>query len=381
MATYTFLIADLMTGEVLSDLDFSTFAWDEVYNRPGGFDATIGVRAPKVSRSLLRGMQRSVWATANSTVLFGGVLGPLEAKSDDNVLSLGGQGFLSLYRDGRRTIRSRLGMSHATGPLASDVQWSTAVDLFEVVEDLFAHAAAIGGAADFGLALRLNGPAGGGYSGRNLPGAIELTTEDKRDIADVLDELIDLEHGIDIALAFAWESTNVLKPTLELHWPSVGRATNYVLEADKNVTIIDWQEDPAGLANYVEASGAGEGDTMVRAVAQDTAARYPAGRYPLLERHLSHKTATSADYLRAIAQGNLTVSAIPRETLTLRVIDDASVPPGALRAGDFVTVAARDGIYELDGVWRVMAIRSRIEDGVLSRDVGLVPATFYDDLI
>jgi hypothetical protein len=380
-----YLIADVLSGEVRDSVPFSTLGYSEVLCRPGGWDATIGIRHPKARRSILDPGAVALWVADGSNVLFGGPLWPLGATIDEDggeFVTVGGQGFLSLYRDGRRTVRSRLGMSNATGTLSSDVVWPAGTDRFLVVEDLFAHAAAIGGAADLNLEVVRRGPLGAGLSGSLLDGELAITTTERRGIGELLEELADADDGIDFGFAYRWEGNNLLKPSLELYYPARGRRTGIVFEAGKNITILDWQLDAGPMANLIEGFGAGEGETMVRATSQDASLLAPTGAYPLLEGAVSIKNATAAAELRAATDGELARRRLPRQTLSVELIDTDDVPLGSFIAGDFIEVAATEGIYELDGTWRVVSLAPSFDDtGAVTVKVDLAQGESYEALL
>jgi hypothetical protein len=374
----TYLLANALTGAVIDEVPFSTFRFDEVLNRPGGWDATLGMRHAKAIRGNFEPGATSVWAIEGSTVLFGGILWVVGAATGRDTVRVGGQGFLSLYRDGRRSIRSRLGMTHATGPLPSDVRWASSVDLFDIVEDLFAHAAAIGGGADLGLTVSKRGPGALGIAGVGPNGDLELTTDERRPIGELLEQLSKATPGFDFGLSYAWASTNVLVPTLELYYPRRGRITGYVLDAGRNVAIVDWTRDAGTMTNYVEGFGAGEGDAMIRATSTDPSSLAPAGRFPLLEATVNAKPVVDRDYLRGLTAAELGRRNAGLETVKVRTLDSFDVPLGGFIAGDFVTLAATDGILELDGLWRIAGYTASFDsDGQAVADIDLAAAGIY----
>jgi hypothetical protein len=384
--TVEYLVADLLTGTVRDEVPFSSFGYDDVLNRPGGWTATLPIRHPKARRSLLEPGAVAVWVVDGDSVLNAGILWELGATIDENggeLVSLGGQGLLSAYREGRRTIRSRLGMTHAFGPLPSDVRWDDATDPFEVVEDLFGHTAAIAGAADLGIPIVRRGPGVSGYTGTTIDGTIELTTDERRSIYELLEELADVDGGIDFGLVYRWAGNNLLAADLELYWPSRGRVTGHVFEAGKNITILDWQVSASELANFVNGIGAGEGDSMLRVGALDGTNLYPAGLgYPLLESSVDAKQVTDSTILTDLAVGELKRTKTPRNTLKVELIDTEDVPLGSFVPGDFITVAATEGIYELDGLWRVAALHPDFdEDGKVTVTVDLAGVEHYEDLV
>lgn len=378
----SFLIADLMTGEVLEELPFSTFAFEDVVSRPGGWSASIGARHPKVTRSLLKAGERSVWVADGESVAWGGVLWTLKSSSADAaLLEVGGQGFLSLFREGRRTIRSRAGMTHASGAIATDITWATTVDLFEIVEDLFAHSLAFAGDADFPLAIALNGPDIGGYSGVSLPTELVVKSDEGRDIGEILDELADTDGGLDYGCSFAWASSGFLAPTLELYWPSRGRVTAHVLEPGKNVTVLNWQEDATEIVHYLEGYGGGEAQSMP--VLIDLDLTYVAeGSIPLFQGAMPEKWTNYTPSLVPKVAAELRRRVQAKETFSLELRDTPDVPLGSFIAGDFAYLEAVDGIYEATGLHRLTTVSTRYDgNGKATQAVTAVPASFYEDLL
>lgn len=377
----TYYAVNTVDGEVLDELNLTSFRYSDTLSTSSGFEATIPVRSPKATRTNLEPWASSIFVDFEGRLLYGGILGIPKAALGKGTLDIGGKGILGAYADGRRTVQSRAGMAHATGDLASDVRWAAGTDLFAVVEDLFDHAATFNG--DLGIARLYRGPGPFGSLNIGLEEDLAFSTYERRGITELITELAGKDPGFDFGFSYAWNTAGangVPEVTLELDVVR-GRRTGLVFEAGKNITILDYELNGDSQANAIDGFGAGEGDSMIRASVVDAELIYPNGRYPRLEGSHTNKRTTSPDLLRGELAGELKRSKRPAEVVTLELVDTDDVPLGSFIAGDLVTLVANDGFIDLGGSWRITSYDVAFDtDGRPKVTANLTPEAAYGDL-
>lgn len=273
--------------------------------------------------------------------------------SVDGGVRLGCVSWWEYYR--HRWIRSRAGMTFATGTGPYDVEFS-GVDQFEVVSDLIAHAASVAGAANLGLTVSMHGPGSGGIAG--VSRTVTYYGYERKRIADAVEDLASQQDGFDFTVGVAWDMSSSppgVTRTLDLWYPRKGAALVGTLEHSTNVRLLRLVRDGARMANPVVAVGAGTGDAQVTATVEDAAYRYPAGPYPFLEGEVFFRDVGVEDTanLTRLANAELAVSREPLDVATLEMQEVAGMSLGSIAPGDSVRVIADIGALSLDKTMRI----------------------------
>lgn len=355
MGRYTYLAARLADGQVLDELPATMFTFEETLNRPGGWSATLPLRHPRVTRSLLAEVTSTVWAVRDGQVLGGGICWSPQADTSQGTLTVGGEGLWALWRDGRATVTGRAGMTWAGGT-GSEVRFN-GVDQFDIVADLIGHAGAAGGRVD--LPVVYHGPAPDGRSG--VLRDRSYFTYEASAVGELVENLAEVIDGFDFTLDVTLVDSRV-RPALHLWYPQVGRQTDVLFEQRRNVEVLNWAADGARYANVVRAMGAGEGDDMLLSTATATSQIAPTGPYPRVETAFSNKDVKLAATLDAQAAARLATSSIVPETLTVQVVDTVDSALGTYRCGDQVTVSCHDGYLEIEGRYQVQGVKVTIDE-------------------
>jgi hypothetical protein len=379
----TYYAVETVSGEVIDEVPLTGFKYGETLSSSAGFEASIPRRSAKATRDLLEPWATSVFVDFEGVLLYGGIVGLPKAALEKGTVDIGGKGILAAYADGRRTVQSRAGMTTAGGDLASDVRWPAGTDLFDIVTDLFDHAATFAG--DLGLEVLLRGPGGvGAELGIGLEEDLAFATYERRGIYELLTELAGKDPGLDFGLSFAWDTTGDNgRPVTTLVVDAVrGRRTGLVFEAGKNITILDYELNGDTQANALDGFGAGEGDSMVRTSVVDAELIYPTGRYPRLEGAYSNKRTTSPALLRTELTGELARTKRPVEVVSLELVDTDDVPLGSFIAGDLVTLVVDDGFIQAPGnAWRIVGYDVAFDaTGDPKISASLTPEATYGDL-
>lgn len=383
-----YFLRDLMAGTEIAEVDLTTCEWRDTLDRQQGLSASIPAADEKALLENFEPGATALWIEAAGDLRFGGIVWNSRLGGDDatDVVDVSGLGFMSAYKDGRRLVRGRAGMTYATtqdggsGEPASDVSWLN-VDQFRIVADLFAHAANSGGAGDVGFdAVRFNGPGVGGLSG--VARTRTVWAYEKRTIADVLEELARLDDGFDYAVNVAWNGSNPER-YLDLYYPRRGRSRSssslvFTLgfEIGKGVTLESYEADALGMANRMTAIGPGSADARVFAEAQDASLVFPTGSYPLLEGQEAYTSDEQLVNLADRAAADLAASKRRLEIVTFRIYDtdDPDLGLGSFVPGDSCRLNGDVGFVNLDDWYRLVEVSPRYDsDGRLT--IGCVAVT------
>lgn len=133
---YTFLVSNLLTGEIISVVELSSFYWEEIYNRPGAGLATARFELPTTTQENFKDWSNALWAIKDGVIQWGGIIGKVQRRGATRVISIPIIGFFEYFRN--RILRDATGMNYGTLEKISDITWRN-VDQFHIVEDLIAH--------------------------------------------------------------------------------------------------------------------------------------------------------------------------------------------------------------------------------------------------
>lgn len=356
---FTYYVCNLFTGEVMEEVPFTKFSYNRTLNRPGGWTAEIPYNHPKATRDILNPGAVGVYVDQNGSVRFGGLLWTAEVEFGGN-LKVGGQGFLDIARDPRKLIRSRGGMTYATGVNPTEVTF-TGVDQFRIVEDLVNHATFY----NFGTVVDrvdFHGPAGGGLSGVTRDRT--YWTYELKPIGEAIEQLSAVINGFDFSESYTWTAgdPDVITPRIDLWYPRKGGAQDLVLEQGKNLILLRQTLDATKLATRAIATGSGIGDAMLMSEAVDLAQEYPTGAYPLLQTVHSYPDVSIQETLDDHAARDLATYKYPVETLEVEILDITDSELGTFGEGDTFRVIANDGYVAVDGDYRIESMDVTISD-------------------
>lgn len=351
---FRYHVADLFTGEEIDEFEAVDFEWTTTLSRPGGWKCKLPMRHEKAARSTFAVGARSVYVTRGGNVLFGGMLWSSGAQSSGEtpLVTFGGQGHFHYYRGERRKIRSRLGMTYATGDNAMEITFA-AVDQFRIVDDLLDHAAAFAGAANVGYAaVNMHGPGVGGLSGVTRDRT--YWSYEGKPIGEAIEQLAAVEDGFDFSESWGF-SAGLFTRSLDLWYPRKGNRENRVFEIGKNVVLLDENQDAEQLATRAFNYGSGQDDAILTAEAVDASMEYPAGAYPLMETSEHYRDVSEQATLNAHAQRDLRAASIVGQTVNVEVVESVDTTIETVGEGDTVRLIADDGFVQLDDYMRVVS--------------------------
>lgn len=349
MATETFIyyVCDLFSGEVLEELPFSKFSYTRTKNRPGGWSAEIPYRHPKVSASLLDPWTKSVYVGRGDAILAGGIL-QYRTTTEGEPMKVGGEGFFSYYRDGRRHLRSRVGMTSATGANGYEITF-TQVEQFDIVQNMLNHAAAYGTSVEYDD-INYFGPGVGGISGVKRDRT--YFTYEYKQLGEAVEQLSEVIAGFDFSESYYW-SGGLINRAFNLWYPYKGATPPIIFEVGANVLLLERDEDGAEFATRAIALGSGEADAQLKAEAIDTTKEFPTGRYPVLESIETYSDVSIQATLNSHASHDLIQKKVLRDTIETQITDKLETQLGAFDWGDRIQAVADDGALQLDDLYRI----------------------------
>ncbi len=359
---HRFFVADVMTGQVRDEISLRTATYTDRLKSPSTLDASISMRDAAATRANLNTETTMLIEVRDGLVVFAGPLISVQKQRDSPTLSLYAYDLWGYVR--RRRIRSRQGMTHATGAVPSQIRFS-AVDQFHVVEDIIGHIQSISG-GDLGITVAYSA-----LSGRTRDRTYLET--DRKYAGAAIEELSDVQDGFDWALEVSGSVDDLgsITHTLRLTYPMRGRTTRLVLSWNGGTNML-------GLA-YVESSrdraqsyfgvGAGDNDAQLTSLRQDPSLL---GVLPLLEADDQWPDVSVQSTLDAHVERRLGLNRRAARTPILDLDPDAEPRWGEYLVGDIVTAELDDGWVQHSGPCRITARSLTVgQDGSATSSVEL----------
>lgn len=315
---FTFLVTNLLSGRVIADVELSSFNFMEVLNRPGSGNATARIESDTTTEENFLSWANALWCLEGGSVLWGGIIGPVQPRADSRVINIPILGFMEYYRT--QPIQTTIGadtdvtfppndqwdygLAFGGHPHKSAVVFGT-VDQFRIFEDLINHVAKRDTLSDIHPTVTYE--------------ALSGITRDEtwynfeyKMVGVACEQLADRENGFFWHTHFGLDNDS---PTFNfhLHLPTSGvnassaidRPIVYEWDADVEETILTaydfgGEEKPA---NSVIAVGAGEGSASKVARKDATADSFGAftGGRPRYYEVVSYSDITSTTTLQSHA--------------------------------------------------------------------------------
>lgn len=350
MASYRFLVGDLLTGVLREEMPFTDIKYSQVLNAPGAFTASIGLRHPKATRANLDPGRTVIYVERDGVLLWGGILWVANPSVENSKIGLAGEGFWSYFR--RRFIRT----THTYA----------ATDQFAIAQDLLNYAQGISG-GDIGVAV--------GAETSGVDRDRTYNSWERKNIGDAIEQLAGVEDGFDFAIDVAYDSGGTITKTFRPSYPQRGRSTAIVFELGTNLRGLSQQINGAAQANLIDVIGAGAGADMLIATVSDASVL---ATYPLLEDVVSYKDVTETGTLTAHGNAELAARATPVEAVPSISQGGADTGLGSYITGDEVTVRGHDGYVDVDDRMRITQFEVGVDDqGGETVSVSLQPATDF----
>lgn len=347
--TYRYLFADLLTNEIIAELQLTGVSFTQQLNQAGTFQGHIllsGVdsAALNIPDGTIPG-RTAIYVDSDGILIWGGIIWGREYNSLSQTLSIQAREFESYFE--RRRI-------------TSDVVF-TNTDQLTIAQSLFntAQAATNG---DIGVIVPTN--TSGVLVSRTYYG-YEL-----KQVYSAVQDLSRAEDGFDFNIEVSYSGGIPIKE-LQLGYPRIG----VVYDVDDpsalvfnfpagNIVEYSYPEDGSIAANTVYALGAGSNEGKLVTTATDTTKI--ADGWALLEEAANYSDVTDQTYLDELAIGQ--VNAVSYPPTTLKIIVPADVDPvfTSYDIGDDARIIITDNRFPetLDEVYRIVGLNLQPgEDG------------------
>lgn len=322
MAEYTYLTADLMTGQLLREMEFTAVGFTESTRGSDTFSASIDRANVNATRAILNPEGTLVVVERDGVIVWSGI-----------------------YWDPLRRDRDTLGVEcagigHYLDHLYLDVPRSYAsVDVATIVTELLADAALKDDV------LPINVPA---ISATGSLRTVAFLPEDQTGLAEALDTLGGTTGGFDWGIEAVWiGNPRAARYDFRLDSPSRGVPSDWVLEYGANVSDYDMPIMGSRRATDVQIIGQGSGQSSRRAVASDRTIK------PRME--LYRKITEQIDQGALDDQAAAVLAARRKEVTTIDLQMTPGTKPGyeQITPGDRAKLRIDDGYWQFDGPVRV----------------------------
>jgi hypothetical protein len=345
-ATYTYLIADLMSGTILDELPLSGVAFDKRLNDVGSLRGQLQVTDPEIRDRLPRRLtepgRTAVYVDRDGDLLWGGIIWTSRYTASSGVLEIGAADFLS-YFEHRRVVTLPLDQAEERPYVPPDP------DQLAIAADLIARAQSHPG-GDLDIDVR-------GAGTTSVPRNITYALGEQKPVADALRDLANADGGFDFVVDVAYDSALRPRRFLQLGYPRLGQSgAPHVWEYGANLIDFVWPRDAASMATRLFAQGTSETEQPLVRYAEDTTA-YAQG-WPLLEDAASQLDTKDSALVLAQAQGELAVRRRPVVLPELTVRADLAPVVGDYAVGDDARLVIDDPIFTdtpLDVLVRIMS--------------------------
>jgi len=349
--TYRYLLADLVTNQILAELPLTRVSFSSVLNAAGSFNASLLVTdsrqtylniwpSTQPGRTAIYVERQSDGGTP--VLVWGGIIWSREYDSTTQHISLSALEFES-YFDHRRVL----------SPNTSKAQVFTSTDQLTIARTLVNNAQ-IGAGANIGV-----------LTGTETSGQLISKTYYDSELRTVLSALQDLAKsatGFDFKVDVSYDGAFNPVKTLQLGYPRLGASysssnpTAPVLEFPGNVVQYVYTEDGLSAANVIFAAGAGSGEGQLNLKASDSAQITTYG-WPLLEDSRNYGDVVSQSLLSSLALGQL--NAVKNPPVSIKIIYPPYLDPllGTYNLGDDIRIRLNDDrAGQVDDYYRIVGI-------------------------
>lgn len=264
---YTFLVTNMLTGDIVDEVDLASYNFTEVLNRPGGGQATARLDVPSTTEENFLPWGNALWALKGNQVISAGMIGAAQPRSGSRVLNVPIHGFMEYYRTqpiqafGTNLwahgvqLPDEPGHSHRGGVRFSQVEQ------FEIFQDIIEHVGRRDQLSNLDPFVTWANPSG-------ILRDETWWNYEYKFVGVALEQFADRIDGFLWDQVYAIEG-NKLRFGFRLRYPTSGTDRYEVLEytADPEQTNV-WGYDfdaPTRPASSVIAVGEGQGPDAIRA--------------------------------------------------------------------------------------------------------------------
>ena len=340
VTTYRYLIANLVTNEIIAELPFTGVSFTQQLNQAGNFQGHLligGINTAEfnIDESTIP-MKNAIYVDRDGVLIWGGVIWGRSYSSSGQQLTIQAREFIS-YFERRRII---------------DTVNYNQIDQLVIAADLIATAQAVPN-GDIGVLLNTEGQTTSGilidrtyysYELKQVFGAIQDLSRQ----LDGFDFHIDVDY--DPITGLPSKAFNTYYPRHE------GDVLPVWIFPAGNVVEYEYPEDGSVAANTVYALGAGSNEGKQISVAQDTV-KFAEG-WALLEDQANYSDVTDQTLLDKLAQGQVLALSYPPTTIKLVIPPYEDPVFATYGVGDDARVMIRDSRFPngLDEIYRIVGL-------------------------
>jgi hypothetical protein len=341
VTTYRYLIANLVTNEIIAELPFTGVSFTQQLNQAGNFQGHILIGGINTAEFNIDAatipMKNAIYVDRNGVLVWGGVIWGRSYNSTEQQLSIQAREFIS-YFERRRIIET--------------------VDYFEedqlvIASDIIIAAQAVPN-GDIGLLLNTRGETTSGILVDRVYYDYEL-----KPVFGAIQDLSRQLEGFDFRVDVYYdEITGLPVKAFNTYFPRSGDPLNIPvwLFPAGNTVEYEYPEDGATAANTIYALGAGSNEGKMIAIGQD-AAKFAEG-WALLEDSANYSDIDDDVVLQQLADGQVLAVAYPPTTLKLVVPPFVDPEFGTYEIGDDARIIIRDVRFPtgLDELYRIVGL-------------------------
>lgn len=318
MSFYRYLLADLRTNAILSELPFTDVRFTQLLNNAGTFSARLQISDIREDNYDIQGVtipgRTALYVDRDGVLIWGGIIWLRTYDSISQTITISAREFIS-YLERRRISSTTVFQS---------------VDELDIARYLVNQAQAVTG-GDIGL-IQSNNTSG------VLVSRVYYDYELK-DLYAAIKDLSNAEDGFDFAVDVAYDSTGTPKKYLNYGYPMRGRTyvstdpEALVFELPGNLVAYEWPDDGSVTVNTLYGVGPNSNEAKIRAVATGPANQVAAG-WPVLEDITSYNDQYDPTLLYQQTLSEVTARQNP--VVTIKVTLPAYVSPvlGSYITGD-----------------------------------------------
>lgn len=340
MAAYRYLLADLLGGQTLAEVPFTSASFEHVLNAPGNFEGTLALKQPPALHLVLAPLfphllgRLALYVERDGVIVWGGIPWTSDPDLDAGTMTIRGEGWLSYLR--RRVLRAT--------KVYTQVDQTT-----EIAKNLIDWALAYGPSPPIDTTA---------VGATGVPRDRTWQAYERPWIGRLIEDLAAVENGFDFRFDSAWSAGAIVTRFLT-SYPNTGRSTNLVFEIGTQVTSAALGCDGTALATHVDAVGAGEGDLGLLASVANPGML--AAGWPVLDDVISAGDVSVFATLDAKARHRLARGSAPITLPRLSVAPEAEPTFGSYSVGDVVTIRGGAGLATLDGRYRLVGVGMSID--------------------
>jgi hypothetical protein len=344
MATqYRYLLADVLTNQILAELSLTNVNFTQQLNTAGTFTGELlltGVNTAKLNvlNSTIPA-RCAIYVDRSGVLVWGGIIWNREWDTGNQRLKITAREFESYFE--RRRITSTLVFTNQ--------------DQLTIAENLINAAQSV----PYGnINVLIPSTTSGVIIGSQIYYNYELKT-----YFNALLDLAKNNNGFDFNIKVAYDGSGNPTKTLQLGYPRLGNtyssssATVPVFQIPAgNIVQYNYKEDGTKAANSVYTTGAGSNEGKLIANSVDTTKTLSG--WPLLEDSSNYSNITDSTLLGGLASGQVLATSYPPQTL--QIVAPPYLDPvfGTYNLGDQARVILKDDFYPstFDGNYRIVGL-------------------------